>query len=350
MGTVHGGIIATLLDSALGCAVQTALPDGAGRLLATATTTCLVLSPQQRFLPNEAVGSARGWQLTSVRSPSARSKGSPAMPTFPLEGRVAIVSGANHGIGAATAAELAHLGADVAVTYLAYTPADHDPGRSDAYRRQREQGPEATLAAVGEAGCRSVAIAADITDPTAPRRIFEQVERDLGPVSIVVNNASGWRKDSFSATGNDRLGRPNARVRAETADQQLLVDARGGALMIAELAASVREHSTGWGRIVSLTSGGPMGFPGEVSYGAAKAALESYTMSASVELADDGITANVVYPPVTDTGWITDEVRRFVADSPDHVHVADPSQVAEVIGWLCTDAANLVTGNILRLR
>jgi 3-oxoacyl-[acyl-carrier protein] reductase len=101
---------------------------------------------------------------------------------------------------------------------------------------------------------------------------------------------------------------------------------------------------------VSLTSGGPKGFPGEVSYGAAKAALENYTMSASIELASDGITANVVYPPVTDTGWINDAVRVFVDSSTDHVHIAEPGEVAEVVGWLCTDAARLVTGNIIRLR
>lgn len=120
--------------------------------------------------------------------------------------------------------------------------------------------------------------------------------------------------------------------------------------MIAQLAASVRRHQLGWGRIISLTSGGPMGFPGEVSYGAAKAALENYTMSASIELASDGVTANVVYPPVTDTGWITDEIRAFVAASTDHVHIAQPAEVAEVIGWLCTDAGRLVTGNVIRLR
>ena len=92
------------------------------------------------------------------------------------------------------------------------------------------------------------------------------------------------------------------------------------------------------------------GFPGEASYGAAKAALENYTMTASIELANEGITANVVYPPVTDTGWITDDVRRFVASSDDHVHIAEPDDVAEVIAWLCTDAAGLVTGNVIRLR
>ena len=76
------------------------------------------------------------------------------------------------------------------------------------------------------------------------------------------------------------------------------------------------------GRIVGLTSGGPAGFPEEVSYGAAKAALENYTMSAAAELAPFGITANIVHPPVTDTGWVTDDVRAFVAASRDHHHVA----------------------------
>lgn len=120
--------------------------------------------------------------------------------------------------------------------------------------------------------------------------------------------------------------------------------------MMAELAARHGRRRADWGRILSLTSGGPGGFPGEVSYGAAKAALENYTMSASAELAEVGVTANVVYPPVTDTGWVTDAVRQAVAESPDHHHIASSEEVAEVIAWLCTDAARLVTGNIIRLR
>lgn len=272
------------------------------------------------------------------------------MSTFPLDGRVAVVSGANHGIGAATAAELARLGADVAVTFLAYTPTDHDPARPAAYRTKREQGPGATVAAVEAVGRRAHPIEADLTDADAPARIFAEAEDALGAVSILVNNASGWRKDTFAAVSGDAPAPHNDKVSSVTALSQLLVDATGGALMISQLAASVRRHHIGWGRIVSLTSGGPMGFPGQVSYGAAKAALENYTMSASVELASDGITANVVYPPVTDTGWITDDVRAFVDSSDDHVHIAQPDEVAEVIGWLCTDAARLVTGNIIRLR
>ena len=120
--------------------------------------------------------------------------------------------------------------------------------------------------------------------------------------------------------------------------------------MIAELAASVRRHHLGWGRIVSLTSGTPIGFPGEVSYGAAKAALENYTMSASIELASEAITANVVHPPLTDTGWITQEARAALQAGPDQVSIADPTEVGEVIGWLCTPAARLITGNLIRLR
>ena len=272
------------------------------------------------------------------------------MSHLPLDGRVAIVSGANHGIGAAAAAELARLGADVAVTYLAYTPGDHDPGHPPAYRTQREQGPEATLAAIEAAGRRGHAVEADLTDADAPVRVFADAEAALGPVSILVNNASSWHKDTFSPERDDPLGCHHDLLSGDTASPQLLVDARGGALMIGELAASVRQHRLGWGRVVSLTSGGSMGFPGEVSYGAAKAALENYTMSASIELASDGITANVVYPAVTDTGWITEEVRTFVDASTDHVHIADPAEIAGVIGWLCTDAAHLVTGNVVRLR
>ena len=271
------------------------------------------------------------------------------MSERPLSGRVALVTGANHGIGAAAASELARLGADVGLTYLRLEE-DDDAGRPAAYGEQRRRSAESVLAAIEQAGAKGHAVEADLSEPDTPARLLDEVEQELGAVAIVVNNASGWRKDTFVPDVADSFGRAHDAVSAATFDAQFLVDARAHALLIAAFAARHRERGSAWGRIVSLTSGGPMGFPGEVSYGAAKAALENYTMAASIELAPYGITANVVYPPVTDTGWVTDAIRDFVASSTDHVHVATPEEVAEVIGWLCTDAARLVTGNIVRLR
>jgi 3-oxoacyl-[acyl-carrier protein] reductase len=272
------------------------------------------------------------------------------VPALPLTGRAALVTGANHGIGAAVAARLAQLGADVGVAYLRLDHPEADAGRPAAYATQRAQAAGATAAAVRAAGRRCHAAEADLADPGTAARLFDDVEAALGPVSILVHNASGWRKDTFRPDVADPFGRTTEPVSATTFDAQFAVDARAGAQLIAALADRLRARPQHGGRIVTLTSGGPMGFPGEVSYGAAKAALENYTMAASIELADLGVTANAVYPPVTDTGWVTVDVRRFVETSPDHVHVAQPADVAEVVGWLCTDEARLVTGNVLRLR
>ncbi len=120
--------------------------------------------------------------------------------------------------------------------------------------------------------------------------------------------------------------------------------------MIAEFARRHIERGGTWGRIVGLTSGGDLGFPEEVSYGAAKAAQVNYTMSAAVELAPYGVTANMIHPPVTDTGWVTDQVRAEVAASRTLIHIASPEEVASVIAYLASDAARLVTGNVLTLR
>jgi 3-oxoacyl-[acyl-carrier protein] reductase len=133
-------------------------------------------------------------------------------------------------------------------------------------------------------------------------------------------------------------------------NQQFTVDALAPALMISEFARRHIERQATWGRIIGLTSGGSLGFPEEVSYGAAKAAQENYTMSAALELAPFGITANMVHPPVTDTGWVTDAARGAVAGSRELVHVATPEQVADVIAYLASDAAGLITANVITLR
>ena len=271
------------------------------------------------------------------------------MQQSPLAGHVALVTGANHGIGAATARALAERGAGVLISYLRLADPP-EQGTPEAYRRNRAVAPDQLVAAIRAAGGRAEAMEADLLDAGAPVRLFEAAERSLGAVDILVNNATGWLPDTFKPVEEDRLGRPLQRLTASTVDRVLGVDARAGALLIAEFARRLVARDGGWGRIIGLTSGGPLGFPEEVSYGAAKAALENYTMSAAFELAPFGVTANIVHPPVTDTGWVTDAVRQVVEDDSHLLHVARPEEVAEVIAYLASDAARLITANVIWLR
>jgi 3-oxoacyl-[acyl-carrier protein] reductase len=220
---------------------------------------------------------------------------------YDLRGHVALVTGANHGIGAATARVLAARGASVLISFLRVPDSGH-VSVPERYRRNRAADASDVLADIHAARGRAIAVEADLGDGDAPARLHDAAEAAFGPVDILINNATGWIADTFAPNPSSRFGHTQARVSAETIDRQFAVDARGAALLIAELARRHAARDAKWGRIVGLTSGGPLGFPNEVSYGAAKAALENYTMSAAFELAPLGITANVVHPPVTDTG------------------------------------------------
>ncbi|MFC4118336.1 SDR family NAD(P)-dependent oxidoreductase [Nonomuraea zeae] len=265
-----------------------------------------------------------------------------------LSGKVALVTGANQGIGAATAIALAAEGVSVFVTYKRLAPL-HDPAHPAVYDQVRGGDAGEVVGRIRAAGGTAESAEADLADPETPKALFDQAEKALGPVDILVNNASGWLSDTFSPSARDGFGRALRPVDAETHDRQFAVDVRAPALLIAEFARRHVERGASWGRIIGLTSGGPGGFPTEVSYGAAKAAQENYTMSAAHELRAYGVTANMVHPPVTDTGWINDEVEKSVADSSVFLGVAQPEEVAEVITFLASHQGRRVTGQIVRM-
>jgi 3-oxoacyl-[acyl-carrier protein] reductase len=187
-----------------------------------------------------------------------------------LAGRVALVTGANHGIGAATARALAAAGAAVALAWWALDDPAED-GTPAAYAEQRAAGAEPVVDAIRAGSGRAVTVEADLRSTDAPARLFDAAEAAFGPVDVLVNNASGWAQDSSSGAAADHVGRRQHPVTASI-DRNLEVDARAPALLIAELARRHVVRGATRGRIVGLTSGGRDGFPGEVSYGAAKAA------------------------------------------------------------------------------
>jgi len=261
---------------------------------------------------------------------------------------VALVTGANHGIGAAIAERLAADGLAVVITYLSLDePADE--GTPERLRENHRSDASAVLARIEAAGGRAIALSADLLDESVIPGLFDAAEEAFGPVDVLVNNATASLQDTFRARDRDWAGRALTPVTADTFDRQFGVDARAGVLLLAEFADRLQARGGDWGRILSMTSGGEQGFPGEVSYGAAKAAIVNYTMSASLELSRYGVTANALHPPVTDTGWVTDEVRGFVAEDDRFFSVAEPDEVADVVSFLVSDAGRRVTGNVIRM-
>ena len=121
-----------------------------------------------------------------------------------IEGRVAIVTGANHGIGAATA-ERGRRRARAAELPAGRDPADLAPRGLPLEPGARRS---VVVRSIREAGGQAEAIEADLRDPATPATLFDAAEAAFGPVDILVNNATGWRQDTFKPAERDRLGRP----------------------------------------------------------------------------------------------------------------------------------------------
>jgi 3-oxoacyl-[acyl-carrier protein] reductase len=191
--------------------------------------------------------------------------------TGKLSGRTALVTGGSRGIGAAIVAAFAREGADVAFCH------DGD-----------EAGAQDTAEAVRATGRRVLAARCDVADDAAVRALFEETERDLGPVDILVNNAGIGGEMPFET------------ISLETFDRMIAVNLRA-LFHLAQLAAPGM-RTRRWGRIINIASQlAYLGAPGLVHYCAAKAGVLGLTRALALELAHDGVLVNAIAPGLVDT-------------------------------------------------
>ena len=240
--------------------------------------------------------------------------------TQPLAGRVALVTGSSRGIGRATALRLASLGADVVVNY-----------------RNDEQGATETKADIEALDRRCAAIQADVSNEEDVTRLFREAESQIGPVTILVNNAG---------TTRDRLILQMKRDEFEGLLQTNLISA-----FLCTRAALKAMMRARWGRVVNVSSiSGLMGQVGQANYAASKAGLIALTKSTARELASRNVTANAVAPgyvPTELTSTVSEEFRNYYMEITPLKRFGTPEEVAATIAFLCTPEAGYITGQTI---
>jgi 3-oxoacyl-[acyl-carrier protein] reductase len=270
-----------------------------------------------------------------------------------LTGRVAVVTGANHGIGAKTTEGLVAQGAKVVVTFLrnkdAASISADVPGR-EYYARQQARNGQEVVDSIDKAGGEAVALEMDLSAPDAPAKLFDLAERHFGPVEILVNNAAYCEGDTFDPWRGDATnpaGQVSRSFNADNFDRHVAVNVRAVALLMDEFAKRHAARRANWGRIINLSTDAADCFPTAVSYGATKFATESLTRSAAVELGKYGITVNVISPGPIQTGYISPENEPAVRDMIPMGRLGEPADVADVIVFLASEQARWLTGQVL---
>jgi 3-oxoacyl-[acyl-carrier protein] reductase len=278
-----------------------------------------------------------------------------------LKEKVVLITGANnpHGIGAGVARAFAAQGSRVFLHYFRQGNSraqqkEADDGGSPGglfYYSQQTKSADEVLATMRTIGAEAHAWEADLSDASMVPTLFDRAERLLGPVEVLVNNAAYWEGDTFVPPGaelDNKLvelwtDRPTS-INAAVVDRVFAVNTRAAALMMGEFARRHIERGARWGRIVNVSTAGAERFPPEITYGASKFALESYTRSAAAELGKFGINVNVVSLGPVQTGWITPELEREILPTIPLGRIGNPSDVADVIVFLASNQARWVTG------
>ena len=239
-----------------------------------------------------------------------------------MNGRIALVTGGSRGIGRAIAMKLAQDGCDVAILYA---------GRREAA--------DETVALLEQAGSRALAIQCNVADGAAAEAAVKEVEAQLGPIAVLVNNA-GIVRDGLAM-----------RMSSEDFRAVLDVNLTGAFHMIrACLPQFVRRRS---GRIINITSvSGMMGNPGQANYASSKAGLIGLTKTIAREVASRGVTVNAVAPGFIETDMTASMNESALQKGLSAVpmgRIGKPEDVANAVCFLAGDGAGYITGCVLKV-
>ena len=236
--------------------------------------------------------------------------------------RVAVVTGASRGIGAATALVLAERGFRVVVNYRSSADEADD-----------------VVGAATSAGGEAVAIRADVTDADAVTAMIDETERRWGGVDVLVHNAMiPFQVTSFANLSWEELGRK--------------LDGELRAAFLVTKAVVPGMTSRAYGRLVYLSTGlSRRPREGMIALGTAKAALDQFVRYVALEMAPNGITANLVAPATVDETKVTeqltnDQVHQLGAANPMG-RLVRPDEVARTIAFLASDDSGFTTGHYL---
>lgn len=238
-----------------------------------------------------------------------------------LEGKTAIVTGAAQGIGRAIAEMLAQHGADIAV-------ADLDPGRS-----------QDTVTAVAKLGRRALNVKVNVADFADVKAMVDQVMKEWGKIDILVNNAG--------------ITRDGLLLRMKEEDWNLVMQVNLNGTFHCTKAVLSPMTKQRYGRIVNIASiVGAMGNAGQANYAASKAAVIGFTKTVAREYASRQVTVNAVAPGFIDTAMtqgLPADVKETLQKQIPLGRLGQPSDVAEAVSFLASDAAGYITGHVLHV-